>query len=183
MNVSLVEITMTFIGLNIDTFIALLSLINKHSDKSIILGYSLANLTLWILGVLISKSIAVFFPDWITGFMGIILIILAFRPYKENKIESFSDLREIFTLCFSLGGDNLSVYIPMAVKMQFMEILFISLVFIVFTFLTVLLGKLVLKINILTDIIENYGGYSTKLVYIIAGIYIVVKSKLLLHLF
>lgn len=183
MNVSLVEITMTFIGLNIDTFIALLFLINKHSDKSIILGYSLANLTLWILGVLISKSIAAFFPDWITGFMGIILIILAFRPYKENKIEYFSDLREIFTLCFSLGVDNLSVYIPMAVKMQFMEILFISLLLIVFTFLIVLLGKLVLKINILTNIIENYGGYSIKLVYIIAGIYIVVKSKLLLHLF
>lgn len=183
MIVSLAEIIITFIGLNIDTFIALLFLINKHSTKSIIAGYSLANLTLWILGVLISKSIAVFFPDWITGFMGIILIILAFKPYKESKLESFSDLREIFTLCLSLGGDNLSVYIPMAVKMKFMEILFIAIVFTILTFFAVLLGKWVLKINILTDVIENYGGYGTKLVYIIAGIYIVIKSKLLLHLF
>ncbi|MBA1395288.1 permease, partial [Lactobacillus sp. XV13L] len=131
--------------------------------------------------VLISKSVAAFFPDWITGWMGVVLIILAFLPEKKTSTRR-SDLVPIFILCLSLGGDNLAVYIPLAIKMSFTQIIEIAIIFSLLAIVTVVLGKWVLKMSFLTKIIENYGSYGTNLIYIIAGIYIIYKSKLIFHL-
>ena len=74
---NLLAVIMIFIGLNIDTFIALLFVLRNYNYRLPIITFVTATITLWILGVVLGKGLAALFPDWITGFMGIVLIFLA----------------------------------------------------------------------------------------------------------
>ncbi|WP_253202420.1 hypothetical protein [Limosilactobacillus reuteri] len=82
---SLVAILLIFVGLNIDTFIALLFLLRNYNYRLPIIGFGVATLILWIFGVILGKGLAFLFPDWITGFMGIVLIFIALFEQDDEK--------------------------------------------------------------------------------------------------
>lgn len=110
---NLLAVIMIFIGLNIDTFIALLFVLRNYNYRLPIITFVTATITLWILGVVLGKGLAALFPDWITGFMGIVLIFLAVFGQNDDDNENINTgFISLFLFCLSLGGDNLAVYIP-----------------------------------------------------------------------
>lgn len=177
---------LTFLGLNIDTFTVLLLLIGHTNLRSVLIGYCTANMVIWGAGVLIGRILVSYFPSWITGFLGIILLGLALFSSSRNSAlpnrSSSIPWWAIFWLCLSLSGDNLAAYIPLANNLT--PLLFVSLTIVYFfvTVLLVLLGRQILKMGVLTRLIEHLGPYSTRGVYFLAGIYVIIKSGLLPHL-
>ena len=85
-------------------------------------------------------------------------------------------------MCLSLGGDNLAVLIPLAGTMNFLIIILVTIVFTLCSVLTIIVARWVAKIKPLTFFLEKYGGYCTKLVYIFAGIYIILNSQVIQHI-
>lgn len=180
---SLLAIVMVFIGLNIDTFIALLFVLRNYNYRLPIAGFSVATLFLWGLGVVLGKTLALLFPDWITGVMGIVLIFLAVFGGEDDQGTVKTSFSSIFLFCLSLGGDNLAVYIPWAVNLTWLEIIYIGIIFEIGAVLLILLGKLIVNARPISYLLERYGKYGSKLVYVLAGLYIIWDSKLLSHLF
>lgn len=171
-----------FIGVNIDTFIALLFLLKWCSLKKAIASLCLANILLWLAGAVLGKVIALVFPDWIVGFMGFILIGMAFRRSSDETKAKESSFWEIFLLCLSLGGDNLTVFIPWAVKISPEDIALVTLIFALCSALMVVIGKLTISLKPIAFLLERYGQYATRLVYLGAGIYIIISTRLIQHL-
>lgn len=179
---SIFSIIMIFIGINIDTFIALLFILKECPVPRAIVGVTLANVLLWLVGVLISKTIAYVFPDWIVGIMGFILIFLALRPAGDQVTKKETGIMAVFLLCLGLGGDNLAVFIPWAIALHSSMVLLVTLIFAIGSVLMVLVGKATIKLKPIAYLLEKYGGYGTKLVYIGAGVYITLSSRIIEHL-
>lgn len=181
---SILAIIMIYIGINIDTFIALLFVMRRYNLFAPMVGLTSAELILWLAGVGLGKTLTTVFPDWITGFMGFVLLYLALRSDDQEEIkEKKAGTLAIFLLCLSLGGDNLAVLIPLAGTMKLSTILLVTLVFAICSLVTVLIVKWVAKFKPVAVLLEKYGSYCTKLVYLFAGIYIILSSKVIQHLF
>lgn len=179
---NVLSIILIFIGINIDTFIALLFIIPRTNFLNAVTGFTFANLLLWLLGFVFSKTITMLFPEWITGLMGIVLIALVFK--KEGSPQTaVVGSGKIFLLCLSLGGDNLAFFIPWAVDMSVVKGFMVAGIFVICTVVTTVIGLLITRNKIVTQFFERYASYGTKLVYLCAGIYVVLSSNLLPHLF
>ena len=179
---SLIAILLIFVGLNIDTFIALLFLLRNYNYRLPILGFGTATLILWILGVVLGKGLAFLFPDWITGFMGIVLIFIALFEQDDEKKTTNAGFFSLFLFCLSLGGDNLAVYIPWVVSLSWSQIVYVGVIFEICSVLLILLGKLFVSIKPVARLLEKYGNYGSKIIYVLAGLYIIWNSHLISHL-
>ena len=179
---SLIAILLIFVGLNIDTFIALLFLLRNYNYRLPILGFGAATFILWILGVALGKGLAFLFPDWITGFMGIVLIFIALFEQDEEKKTTNTGFFSLLLFCLSLGGDNLAVYIPWVVNLSWSQIIYVGIIFEICSVLLILLGKLFISVKPVAYLLEKYGNYGSKIVYILAGLYIIWNSHLISHL-
>ncbi|QLL69162.1 cadmium resistance transporter [Lactobacillus sp. 3B(2020)] len=171
------SILMVFISVNIDTFVFLLPLLPKARVRDAMIGLSVANLLLWSGGALLGKTLTQLFPDWITGILGIVLIYLAFKD-EENINKVNANFYQIFLTCLSLGGDNLALYIPWASHMSITVMLEVSIIFILASVIMVWIGKTILGLKKVTNLIENYVNYGTKTVYLLAGCYVIWTSGL-----
>ena len=179
---SLIAILLIFVGLNIDTFIALLFLLRNYNYRLPILGFGAATFILWILGVALGKGLAFLFPDWITGFMGIVLIFIALFEQDDEKKTTNTGFFSLLLFCLSLGGDNLAVYIPWVVNISWSQIIYVGIIFEICSVLLILLGKLFISVKPVAYLLEKYGNYGSKIVYILAGLYIIWNSHLISHL-
>ncbi|CUR39226.1 cadmium resistance transporter [Limosilactobacillus reuteri] len=179
---SLIAILLIFVGLNIDTFIALLFLLRNYNYRLPILGFGAATFILWILGVALGKGLAFLFPDWITGFMGIVLIFIALFEQDDEKKTTNTGFFSLLLFCLSLGGDNLAVYIPWVVNLSWSQIIYVGIIFEICSVLLILLGKLFISVKPVAYLLEKYGNYGSKIVYILAGLYIIWNSHLISHL-
>lgn len=179
---SLIAILLIFVGLNIDTFIALLFLLRNYNYRLPILGFGAATFILWILGVALGKGLAFLFPDWITGFMGIVLIFIALFEQDDEKKTTNTGFFSLLLFCLSLGGDNLDVYIPWVVNLSWSQIIYVGIIFEICSVLLILLGKLFISVKPVAYLLEKYGNYGSKIVYILAGLYIIWNSHLISHL-
>lgn len=179
---SILAIIMIYIGINIDTFIALLFIMRRYSLLVPMIGFVSAELLLWFVGVGLGKTITTVFPDWITGFMGFVLLYLALRSDDQEMTAKKTGVLAIFLLCLSLGGDNLAVYIPWAGQLNLSAILLVTLVFMICSVLTVLVVKAFSRVKPVAYFLEKYGRYCTKVVYFGAGLYIILISRVIQHL-
>ncbi|MBB1079409.1 cadmium resistance transporter [Limosilactobacillus sp. STM2_1] len=179
---NLVAILMIFIGLNIDTFIALLFILRNYNYRLPIIAFGMSTIVLWILGVILGKSLALLFPNWITGFMGIILIFLAIFGQNDDNKSVNTNFMSLFLFCLSLGGDNLAVYIPWVVNLTWLEIVYIGIIFVACSVVLILLGKGIISVSPIAKLLEKYGNYGSKVVYVLAGLYIIWSSHLINHL-
>lgn len=178
---SIVSIIMIFIGINIDTFIALLFILHQCPVIKAMVGVALANVCLWLVGVVISKTVSYVFPNWIVGLMGFVLLGLALRPAGDSDVQKKTGVLTVFTLCLGLGGDNLAVFIPLAINLKLAQISLITVIFACCSAIMVALGKLTIRWKPIARLIEKYGAYGTKMVYIGAGIYIILNSHIIEH--
>ena len=179
---NLLTILIIFVTLNIDTFIALLFILRNYQYRLPIIAFGTTTIILWILGVILGKSLAFIFPNWVTGFMGIILIFLAVFSQEDGKRKVNTSFSSLFLFCLSLGGDNLAVYIPWAVSLTVPEIIYITLIFTSCSVLLILLGKGITSAGLIAKLLEKYGNYGSKIVYILAGLYIIWNSHLISHI-
>ncbi|MBD5091032.1 MAG: permease [Lactobacillus sp.] len=179
---SLIAILLIFVGLNIDTFIALLFLLRNYNYGLPILGFGAATLILWVLGVVLGKGLAFLFPDWTTGFMGIVLIFTALFEQDDEKKTTNTGFFSLLLFCLSLGGDNLAVYIPWMVHLSWGQIIYVGVIFEICSALLILLGKLFVSVKPVAYLLEKYGNYGSKIVYVLVGLYIIWNSHLISHL-
>lgn len=175
-------ILLIFLGLNIDTFVAMLFILRKYNYWLPIAGFGTATITLWIIGVVLGKGLAFLFPDWITGFMGVVLIFIAIIEGEDEKKTASTSFFSIFLFCLSLGGDNIAVYIPWVVNLSWGRIIYIGIVFEFCSVILVLLGKIIVSVKPVACLLEKYGNYGSRLIYVIAGLYIIWSSHLISHL-
>lgn len=179
---SMLAIIMVYVGINIDTFIALLLVIRRYSIFTPMIGFIWAEMVLWIIGVVLGKTITTIFPDWLTGLMGFVLLYLSLRADNQEVEGARNGVFKIFLLCLSLGGDNLAIYIPWAGPLHLSVILQITVVFLVSSVIAIYLIKLISNLRPLTFVLEKYGSYCTRIIYFCAGLYIIFNSQVLEHL-
>lgn len=179
---SILAVIMVYVGINIDTFIALLFIIRRYNILTPMLGFIMAEMVLWIMGILLGKTITIIFPDWITGLMGFVLLYLAFRSDSQEVQTAKNGVLKTFLLCLSLGGDNLAIYIPWTGSLHLPNILLITVVFLVSSVIAIYLIKLISNLRPLTFILEKYGRYCTRIIYLCAGFYIIFNSQVLEHI-
>lgn len=179
---NLLTILIIFVVLNIDTFIALLFILRNYRYRLPIIAFGTATVILWGFGVIFGKTLAFIFPNWITGFMGIILILLAVFNQGDDKKNANTNFSSLFLFCLSLGGDNLAVYIPWAVDLTVSEIIYIGFIFTGCSVLLILLGKGITSAGPIAKLLGKYGSYGSKIIYILAGLYIIWNSRLISHI-
>lgn len=179
---NILAIILLYIGINIDTFIALLFTMKSYSFRTIITAFVASDVILWLIGVIIGKTIVYLFPDWLTGLFGFVLLYLAFRRDGQQVTTQHSGLMTILLLCLSLGGDNLVVYIPWAGKMGINTIVFITVIFILCSVIATYLLRVVANIKPIAFFLEKYGTYCTRLVYFCAGLNIIYSNHVISHL-
>lgn len=173
-----------FIGINTDTLIALLFIINQCKLTTALYSVVLSDITLWVAGIIIGKTFTIVFPTWITGFMGFLLLWMVIRPQATTTTKQLNQpgFASIFLLCISLGGDNLAVYIPWVTNLNIQSIMIITLVFICCSIAMTLIAKSIILVKPLIYLLKRYSGYCTKLVYLFSGIRIIYNSHVIRHL-
>lgn len=86
----LLAILSVFVGVNLDTFIFLLLTLDQTKWVTSLIEVVLANETLWLAGAILGITLIDLLPNWMTGFLGIWLLILAIcststtQPIKKN---------------------------------------------------------------------------------------------------
>lgn len=98
---------------------------------------------------------------------------------KKTTNTSFLSL---LLFCLSLGGDNLAVYIPLVVNLSWSQIIYVGIIFEICSVLLILLGKQFVLIKPVAYLLEKYGNFGSKIVYVLAGLYIIWNSHLINHL-
>lgn len=174
---TLFTILTVFLATNLDTLVFLLLLLPKTRFIDAVWGLIWANELLWGVGSTIGKTLVTFFPKWITGILGLILIALAFKKEEPTQLGTISR-KKIFFTCLSLGGDNLALFIPWASQMPENALFKVAVVFAMASLTLVWLGQQFIHLRWTAQFFERYVNYGTKAVYLIAGGYVVWKSGL-----
>lgn len=177
-------IVLLYVGINIDTFITLLFVRGKYTLRTILAGFVISDVLLWVIGVLLGKTLTILFPDWITGLFGFVLLYLAVRRDRQEVSTDGqkTGLMTVLMLCLSLGGDNLAVYIPWSSKMGIGMLALVTVIFIVCSVVATYLVNVIAKFKPFAHFLERYGNYCTRLIYLVAGIRILYSSRVINHL-
>lgn len=181
------SIMLIFISINLDTMLVMALVLKTSNYLSAIWGFGLSTLVLWALGVFLGKGIDYLFPNWITGLMGIVLILMALFSKNDeanNTIGKQSqNFQKLFWLCLSMGGDNLAFYIPWAADLRWSAIIEVGIVFVLMAIIVILLEKwLIHKCQPLNRLLEKCSPWISRVVYLIAGIYVIYTNHLFKHL-
>ncbi|UNL36701.1 permease, partial [Limosilactobacillus reuteri] len=100
----------------------------------------------------------------------------------DEKKTTNNGFFSLLLFCLSLGGDNLAVYIPWVVNLSWSQIIYVGVIFEICSVLLILLGKQFVLIKPVAYLLEKYGNFGSKIVYVLAGLYIIWNSHLINHL-
>ena len=184
----------SFIGTNIDDiFINTLFFAQAETKKeihSVIIGKYLGIGSLVLLSLLGTFGLH-FVPQQYIGILGIVPIILGIKelicylkkkklPHNEDK-ESNSNKSKglIFSVVFvtvANGADNLGVYIPLFLGYSIIQIIAVLIVFTIMIALWCILGKKLSDFKFLRELLLKYKHVIVPIVFIILGIYIIIKG-------
>lgn len=194
MTETIIAIIMSFIGTNIDDiFINTLFFAQadtKHKINSVIIGKYLGIGTLVLvscLGAFFLHSV----PQKYIGFLGLVPIALGIKEwisYLKSKNQSSSDdfeekqdmsggmVLNVALVTMSNGADNIGVYMPLFAGYTVFQMIAVVIVFSVMIALWCILGKKLSDLPGLRDFLLKYKYIIVPVVFVILGIYIVLKS-------
>ncbi|KRL02175.1 cadmium resistance transporter [Liquorilactobacillus capillatus] len=175
-------LVVTFLGVNIDFFFILLFLLKKYTLSKVILGYLMGNIVLLTASYLVGKALAVFFPEWILGILGILPLYMAFHNDDDEKITAVHHsqiLNVLLTYLAVCAGCNLSLFLPIlageTLTSFVITVLFLGLLTVVIVCLINLIGT----IPIVAKIMTTHGEKLMKGCYILVGLYVFWDSGLI----
>lgn len=183
----------SFLGTNIDDMIIntffFSSAKSKKEIRSIILGKYIGIGLLVLVSVLVSLGLG-FLPMKYIGYLGLIPIALGIKEiisnYKkdddeDSKTENIkgSDLIwNVALVTIANGADNIGVYIPLFAGFSFIEYAIFCGVFLLLIALWCVLGQQIAKLPSLKNMIDRYKKVIVPSIYILLGLYILLKSAL-----
>ena len=181
-------ITMLFIGVNLDFFIILLFLMNRFSFKKTFFGYELGMLIIFIISALAGQTIQVLMPSWLIGVLGLIPIFMGIKGESDNdeddapKHSTKGLLAVTLVYVSTCGADNIAVYVPVLATLTFVNLLMTAIYFIILTALTLLLANYVRQLPLIQKTFEKWGEPISRFVYILIGMFVMLDTGLIQHL-
>ena len=147
------------------------------------------------MGILVTTSLLAAFAlhlipqSWIIGLLGIAPIALGLRAIKKDpeepdtgvleKINATGPQRLFWTMTLitvASGGDNLGVYIPYFVSLDYRGIFVAVVVFLVMIALFCLSGQRLARISFVAKLLETYSRIIIPVVFITLGIFILIEN-------
>lgn len=181
----------SFVGTNIDDmFINTLFFSEAETrtdNKSIICGKYLG------IGLLIALSILgafglQFLPQHYIGYLGLVPICLGIKEIitsikstgndesDDNGRKSTNKMINTAIITMANGADNIGVYIPLFAGFTEWQIILTVCVFLVLIGVWCFLGKALADLPVLRNLLTKYKAVIVPIVYIVLGIYILMKN-------
>lgn len=178
-------LALTFLSVNLDFFFMLIFLLKKYRLWQVMVGYLIGNLILLTASFFVGKTLALFFPEWLLGVLGILPIWMAFKDDDDDEGDQthrspvMSVLITYLSVC---AGCNLSIFLPVLAGETVPHFL-ITLGFIgTLTLLVVVVIKLIADIPAVERVMAKHGERLMKICYILIGLYVFWDSGLISHL-
>lgn len=191
-----------FVSTSID-YVIILTIILSQSQTKKNEGHVAGGLYLGTALLVIISLVAAFVlnyipEEWMTGFLGLIPIILGIRvaigkgkeeeeeeeeegEEKEivEKLESRKSTQMFWTIALitiASGGDNLGIYIPYFATLSGADIALVLIIFAIATAVLFFLGKRLSTIPFIHSTLEKYEKVIVPIVYIALGIFIMIEN-------
>lgn len=184
MNISL--LTLTFLAVNLDFFIMLLFLLKKYPFAAVLSAYLAGNLLLMLVSFLAGQLLQAFFPEWLLGLLGFIPIYLALfdDDEEEGKVKGKSPFSLVlFTYLSVCAGCNLAIFLPVLLSESWLifgeTLLYIGMLTVIIVFIL----RAIANHKVVTALIDRFGEKLMKLCYILIGLYVLIDSGFLAHLY
>ncbi|MBS9336710.1 cadmium resistance transporter [Fructobacillus papyrifericola] len=184
MNISL--LTLTFLAVNLDFFIMLLFLLKKYPFAAVLSAYLAGNLLLMLVSFLAGQLLQAFFPEWLLGLLGFIPIYLALfdDDEEEGKVKGKSPFSLVlFTYLSVCAGCNLAIFLPVLLSESWLifgeTLLYIGMLTVIIVFILWAIANH----KVVTALIDRFGEKLMKLCYILIGLYVLIDSGFLAHLY
>lgn len=185
MNISL--LTLTFFAVNLDFFIMMLFLLKKYPFRAVLLAYLVGNLLLMSVSFVAGQVLEAFLPEWLLGVLGFIPIYLAFRDDDDDEDDDAkgkSPFRIVLGTYLSVcAGCNLSIFLPVLLGESWLTFAETLLYIGVLTVIIVFVLRAVADNKVVTSLIDRFGEKLMKICYILIGLYVLLDSGFLVHVY
>lgn len=185
MNISL--LTLTFLAVNLDFFIMLLFLLKKYPFRAVLMAYLLGNLFLMMASFLAGQVLEAFLPEWLLGVLGFIPIYLAFRDDDDDEDDDAKGKSPFWivlgTYLSVCAGCNLSIFLPVLLGESWLTFAETLLYIGVLTVIIVFVLRAVADNKVVTSLIDRFGEKLMKICYILIGLYVLLDSGFLVHVY
>ncbi|CAK1244864.1 Cadmium resistance protein CadD [Fructobacillus fructosus] len=185
MNISL--LTLTFLAVNLDFFIMLLFLLKKYPFRVVLMAYLLGNLFLMMASFLAGQVLEAFLPEWLLGVLGFIPIYLAFRDDDDDEDDDAKGKSPFWivlgTYLSVCAGCNLSIFLPVLLGESWLTFAETLLYIGVLTVIIVFVLRAVADNKVVTSLIDRFGEKLMKICYILIGLYVLLDSGFLVHVY
>ena len=179
-------IFITFIAVNLDFFFILLCLVNQYPLRDVIVGYVIGVAILVTASFAAGKALALFLPEWLLGFLGILPIYMALHDNDEEAGENKTTHSPVWIVLLTYlavcSGCNLSIFLPVLTGLPLSQFGLALAFILVLTVLVVIIIKQIGRIPVITRFMNKYSELMMKVVYIGVGIYVFFDSGLISHL-
>lgn len=194
---TMIATIMSFVGTNIDDiFINTLFFAQANSKRdirSVVIGKYLGIGGLVLLSLLGAFGLQ-FIPQRYIGFLGFIPIALGIKEWvgylksrnapgaeeEETKADpSKGMVLNVVLVTMANGADNIGVYIPLFAGYTPIQMVVVVVIFALMIALWCLLGKKLSDLPVLRSFLLKYKYIMVPVVFVILGIYILIKSGLI----
>lgn len=185
MNISL--LTLTFLAVNLDFFIMMLFLLKKYPFRAVLFTYLVGNLLLMSVSFVTGQVLEAFLPEWLLGVLGFIPIYLAFRDDDEDEDDDAKGKSPFWivlgTYLSVCAGCNLSIFLPVLLGESWLTFAETLLYIGVLTVIIVFVLRAVADNKVVTSLIDRFGEKLMKICYILIGLYVLLDSGFLVHVY
>ena len=193
---TIVTTVISYVGTNIDD-IFINTLFFTQADtprqiRSVILGQYLGIGTLVVLSLLGAYGLQ-FVPQKYIGLLGLVPIALGIKEWlgylkekqnpdgedtKSNPTSKGSLALNVMLVTMANGGDNIGVYIPLFASYTFLQMAIVVIIFALMILLWCFFSKKLADLPVLRSLLLRYKHIMVPVIFIVLGIYIIVKSNL-----
>lgn len=185
MNISL--LTLTFLAVNLDFLIMMLFLLKKYPFRAVLLAYLVGNLLLMSVSFVAGQVLEAFLPEWLLGVLGFIPIYLAFRDDDDDEDDDAKGKSPFWivlgTYLSVCAGCNLSIFLPVLLGESWLTFAETLLYIGVLTVIIVFVLRAVADNKVVTSLIDRFGEKLMKICYILIGLYVLLDSGFLVHVY
>ncbi|MBJ8325536.1 CadD family cadmium resistance transporter [Streptococcus pacificus] len=169
----------------------------KKQYRDIYLGQYLGSFILIIVSLIFAYILGFVPQKWLLGFLGVIPIYFGVKTLVSNdcagednakqqlKEKGLSKLLSVVALVVlgSCGADNIGLFVPYFVSLNFQALIITLLVFVCLMFFLAFIAHKLSDIPGVGELIEKYGVWIMGVVYISLGVFIIFESQTIQTLF
>ncbi|EKU47099.1 CadD family cadmium resistance transporter [Staphylococcus massiliensis] len=185
--------TILYIATAVDLLVLLIIYFSKAQTKQhrrqIYIGQYIGSLTLITISLFFAYVLHFVPEKWLLGLLGLIPIYLGIKVAifgDEDEEEAMEKLDKyglsklaktvaLITIA-SCGADNLGLFIPYFISLNFIELAVTLVIFIILIYIMVKVAEKINQISGIGEMIETYSRWIMAIIYIGLGIYILLEN-------